>query len=214
MKTILISAKRISHLDRNILISNLKKLKLPKNIAIYYSIQFQDEALEIKNILNKKHKIRQFSQVLGCSKINLREENAVILIGSGKFHAINIAFQLESKIPVYILEGNSFYKINNNEIDLFKRKKQASYIKYLHSKSIGIIVSLKPGQENFKKAIEIKNKLEKNNKIPYLFLTSDINFKDLDNFPHIGSWINTACPRLDMDADARVVNIGEVLMEI
>jgi diphthamide biosynthesis enzyme Dph1/Dph2-like protein len=68
------------------------------------------------------------------------------------------------------------------------------------------LVSTKPGQENLKKAIAIKNKLK--NKDSYLFIGDEIDTKQLENFPNIQSWINTACPRLDFDSS--VINMGDL----
>ena len=43
------------------------------------------------------------------------------------------------------------------------------------------------------------DRLEKNNKEAYLFLSDEINFSQLENFNFIQSWINTACPRIVED---------------
>jgi 2-(3-amino-3-carboxypropyl)histidine synthase len=183
----------------------IQSLKLPKTIAIAYSIQYKDIAEKIKNILSKNHKIIQFIQVLGCSKPKFQKNvQAILLISSGEFHAIPLS--IESNLPVYILEHDKLRRISEKEINLFKKRKVASYVRFLNAEKIGILVSTKPGQENLKKAITLKNKLK--NKMSYLFIGNEVNAIEFENFPDISSWINTACPRLDLDSS--IINSGDL----
>jgi len=201
MKHIFIPAKITSKVNTK----KIQSLELPKNIAIAYSIQYNDVAEKIKTILSKNHKITQFIQILGCSKLKFQKNTqAILLISSGKFHAVSLS--LESNLPVYILESDKLRKISEEEIKSLKKKKQASYVRFLNSEKIGILVSTKPGQENLKKAIVLKNKLK--NKTSYLFMGNEINAMEFENFPEIESWINTACPRLDFDSS--LINAGDL----
>ena len=77
---------------------------------------------------------------------------------------------------------------------------------FLNSKKVGILVSLKPGQERLKEALKLSKKLEKE---AYLFLFNNISPAEFENFPQIGSWVNTACPRLDMESN-KIVNADVV----
>lgn len=201
MKLLFIPAKINSEIN----LKKIESLKLPKNIAIAYSIQYQKTAEEIKKILSKKHEITSFIQVLGCSKPNFsKQTKAILLISSGNFHGVSLAF--ESSLPVYILESDKLRKISYEEISSLKKKKTASYVRFLNAKRIGILISTKPGQENLKKAISLKNKLK--NKDSYLFMSNEINQKEFENFQEIKSWVNTACPRLDFDSS--VINIADL----
>ena len=193
--------------------------KLPENLAIAYSIQYKRVAEEIKEVLSKQHKITHFTQVLGCSHplgrsppLGCSQPNfskimpqAILLIGSGKFHAVSLT--LETNLPIYILDNNNFQKISEKEIQNLKIQQKASYVKFLNAKEIGILISTKPNQQNLKKALEIKDGLKNQDKSSYLFIANDINTSEFENFPQIQSWINTACPRLDFDA--RIVNSKE-----
>lgn len=201
MKTLFIPAKIKLEINGE----KISFLKLPKYIAIAYSIQYEDLAFKVKKILSKNHKITKITQVLGCSKPSLpRETQVLILLSDGKFHAISLA--IETKLPVYILEDNKIKEIPKEEIENFKRKQKAFYLKFLNSRKVGILISIKPGQENLKKALEFKKKLK--NKKSYLFLGNEINSNEFENFPSIELWINTACPRLDMDIN--LININEI----
>ena len=178
--------------------------KLPKKIAIAYSIQFKETANQIKKILSKKHKITNIMQVLGCSKPNFsKDSEAILLIGSGKFHAISLA--IETKKQVYILEENNLIEISKKEIQDFAQSKKGDYMKFLNSNKVGVLISTKPGQQNIKKALNLKLK----NKEKYFFISNEINTQEFENFSEIESWVNTACPRMDMNY-AGIVNIGDL----
>jgi 2-(3-amino-3-carboxypropyl)histidine synthase len=201
MKTIFIPAKVTSEIN----VKKIQSLKLPKSIAIAYSIQFKDIASKVQEILSKNYKITSLIQVLGCSKPNFpKETQAVLLIGSGRFHAVSLG--LETNLPIYILESNELSKISEKEIESLKKKKHASYMRFLNSEKVGIIVSTKPGQERLKKAIELKSKLK--NKKSYIFIANDLDTRQFENFNDITAWINTACPRMDFDSSA--INIGDL----
>lgn len=201
MKQLFILVKVNSEIN----VKKISELKLPKNIAIAYSIQYKEIAYEIQKILSKKHEITQFIQVLGCSRPKFsKNTQAILLISSGEFHAISLA--VESNISVYILEADKLRKISEEEIDSFRKRKKVSYVKFLNAEKIGILISTKPGQENLQKALSLKNKLK--NKIPYFFISNEINTKEFENFSEIKSWVNTACPRLDFDSS--IINISDL----
>jgi len=204
MKTIFIPAKSKLVIDKS-KISEISK-KLPEEIAIAYSAQYKKQAEEIRGALFKTHKINSFVQVLGCFNHKFpKSTNAIILISDGKFHAVSLAF--ESGLPVYLFKNNNFEKVSEQEIASFKKKKKVSYLKFLNADKIGIYISTKPGQQNLNKAIELRKKLR--GKQVYLFIYNNINTAEFENFPEIQSWINTACPRIDMD-DIGIVNMGEI----
>jgi len=202
MKTLFIPVNSKLEIEKSNLLEISKKL--PKRIAICYSVQYKKQAEQIKQILGQNHNITDFLQVLGCSKPKISAD-AVLLISDGKFHATSLAYS--TNLPVYIYNINKLEKISEKEIQLFQQRKKSSYVKFLNAKKIGILVSTKPGQQNLKKAIELKSKLK--DKESFIFLCNNIDTSQFENFPEIQSWINTACPRLDMN-DARIVNIGEL----
>jgi len=200
MKTLFIPAKSKATLNR----SKIKELskKLPKNIAIAYSIQYQELAFEIRKILLNHH-ILKIIQVLGCSQPKFpKNTKAVLLIGSGRFHAVSLAY--ETKLPIYILEKNQLTKISEKDLELYEKKNKASYLKFLNAENVGILISTKPGQENLQRALNLKKKLKKNS---YLFISNAIDIHEFENFG-LDCWVNTACPRLDMDSS--IININKI----
>jgi len=204
MKTLFIPAKINAELNEK----KIESLKLPNNIAIAYSIQYKELAVKIQKILSKTYQITKIIQVLGCSKPDFpKDTQAILLIGSGRFHAVSLA--METNLPVYGLYNNSMTEISKEEIESLKTKKKASYLKFLNSDKIGILVSTKPGQENLKRALELKNSLK--NKKAYILIGNNLSPSEFENFKTIDSWVNTACPRLDFDAG--VINVRDISKE-
>ncbi|HDK42150.1 MAG TPA: hypothetical protein ENG87_02120 [Candidatus Pacearchaeota archaeon] len=109
-----------------------------------------------------------------------------------------------TKLPVYIYR-TKLERILPKDIDVLKRNQKAAYMRFLNANKVGVLISTKPGQENLKKAIGLKKKLKKNS---YLFITNNIDTREFENFG-LDSWVNTACPRLDMN-DNSVVNMNKV----
>ena len=179
---------------------------LPKKMAIAYSVQFQDVARDIKNLLSKDHEIYGTIQVLGCSRPKFHKDvQAILIISSGKFHAVSLAF--ETKLPVYVLDRNELHEISEKDLEIFGKDQKVRRLKYLNANKVGVLVSTKPEQQFMKNALDFKKKI-KNKKI-YLFLENNINIGEFENFD-IDSWVNTACPRLDMN-DSFIMNLHDLI---
>jgi len=196
MKLIFVEAQKKQPID----ISSVNFSILPAQVFLAYSVQYKKLAEQIKRKLGKR--VKEFRQVLGCTK--LKSKYVILLVGSGKFHALHLALQGNS---VYILEENNITKLNKEEIDKIKAKRKTAFIKFLAAEKIGILVSAKPGQENFKKALKLRKNLVKNGKEPFVFLADNINIGDLENYS-IEGWLNTSCKALTFDS--RILNMHEL----
>lgn len=172
---------------------------LPDKIFLAYSVQYKELAENIKKQLGNR--IKGFQQVLGCS--TLKSKNPILLIGSGMFHALNLALKGNT---VYVLEANKICKLEEKEVDRVKGKRRAALSRFYAADSVGIIISTKPGQENSASALSLKKKLEKNKEV-YLFLANNINIEELENY-NIDSWVNTSCQALTFDS--RVLNVQDL----
>ena len=201
MKVLYIKSKQ-KNLESNL--SKKEINKLPKKIFLAYSIQYQDLAKLIKKQLEtNKIKIEKFQQVLGCSKINTKLP--VLLIGTGRFHSINLFLQTPI---IYTLENNKITQVSKKEIEQIKIMKKTALLKFLHAENIGILVSTKPGQENFDKAIKLKKQLEVKQKNAFIFIADNIDINQFENFK-IDSWVNTACPGLAFD-NPNIINLADL----
>lgn len=210
-------------------LSNLKKLlkKYDKNqVFIFYTIQYAGYIDMIKREINKsKVKLVGIKQLVGCNCIALKPYDFCICICDGKFHALSIiktqldnVFRklknfdiLEHVKPVYVYSPivDKFSLINKEEIKKLIRDLKARWFNFNKANNYGIIVSVKPGQENFDLAIMIKERIKKHyKKNCYLFLSNEVDINQFSNF-NIDFWIITACPQFSIEGNKNLCNISE-----
>lgn len=191
--------------------------KLPyKRLSVVASIQYLDfvplfkKGLEYngKTVLIGKGNLTKYeSQIIGCDTSAIRmEADAFLLLGTGRFHALQLALKTEK--PVFVWDSQYIRRVDEEEIKNLKKKRDGALKKFLAANTIGIIVSTKPGQEKLEEATKIREKLEKKGKRAFIFLADSINLNELENFS-CKAWINTACPGLILDSQ-NLVNYDEV----
>ena len=202
MDMLFIEAK--SPLDITKAVEKAVKL-LPKKVGIVTTAQHKHKLKEIKKILeDNKIKAEIGGQVLGCdaSAAKKLKVDAILYVGSGRFHPIRISMETGKKVVMANPFTNEARVLEKNMVEKLKKQQKGALLKFLSSDNIGILVSTKPGQEKFKKAFDLKKKIKKN---CYIFLADTINPAEFENFPFIDCWINTACPRF-ADEKKGVIN--------
>lgn len=203
MKTIFIEAKS----DAELKLSKEQIEKLPKKIGIVTTIQ---HLYKIKDIQKQLPNSIIAGQVLGCSASSAKkiknDVDAFLYVGSGVFHPIEIAIETEKDVFCFNPFTKKLSKIDDNEIQKYNKKKIGSLTKFLSSDRIGILVSTKSGQNRMDDAVKLA---EKKDKEYYLFAFDTLNELDLENFPFIECWVNTACPRI-ADEKIKIVNIDDL----
>ncbi|TKJ40221.1 hypothetical protein CEE37_07810 [candidate division LCP-89 bacterium B3_LCP] len=217
MKTLFIESKFKGKIELN----KIKVNELQKNIGLITVVQFVNHLEKIKNYLLKNNKKIQIAkgnqkykaQILGCDisagyKIK-NKVDAFLYIGDGKFHPWGLAIKTKKEVFSFNPLNNDFSRIKKEEIEKYKRTQKIKKIRFLSAENIGILVSTKPGQSNLKKALEIKNKLEKKGKKCFIFVFDTLNLNDLENFPFIDMWLNTACPRIEEDS-RDIINFEDI----
>lgn len=190
--------------------------KLPEKIGIITTAQFADRLNEIKGqlgtkkLITAKGKQKHEAQVLGCDasateKIKDKVD-AFLYVGSGEFHPLWIA--IKTKKPVYCFNPltTMFSEISKKDIEEHEKKRKGALIRFLSSEHIGILASTKPGQNNLKRAMELKEKLKGKN--CFLFAFDTLDTRELENFPFIECWVNTACPRIE---GKKIINSDDVI---
>ena len=190
-------------------------LKLPEKIGLVTTVQFIGQIKEVKSILEKKDKkvflgkgkhTAYQGQVLGCdvdAAISVEKKvDAFLYIGSGLFHPIAISLKTKKDVFTFNQLTNKFSKVDRKEAEKINKRKKGSLLKFLSSKEIGVIVTTKPGQEQLKEAFELKKRFKDKN---FYFLIFDtIDFNQLENFPFIECFVNTACPRIALDDSIKI----------
>lgn len=209
MKTLFIEAK--STADIKPVIEKSLKL-LPKKVCLVTTVQHKHNLKKIKEIINKSGKKAIIGgQILGCdvsaAKKIKDKIDAFLYIGSGEFHPLGVALETNKKVIIANPLSKQVSEIKKADIDKYKKKQKGALIKFLSSKTIGILVSLKPGQNKLKQALKLKKNLK--NKKTYIFIADTIDLNQLENFPFIECWINTACPRL-ADKSTSIINYNKV----
>jgi len=177
-------------------LKNIERLLeiLPKEIGLVCTIQYIDFLKEIEKILKEKGYIvykKHPYYVLGCipEAANL-PVNDILLIGNGKFHALEIIRKYKKRVFVYDPISGSidlYEKVNNSKIFYLLEELK-------NSNTVGIILSIKPGQYNYSRLKILMEKLK--DKRIYLFIGDKIDLNTLINFPYIDFWIIDACPRI------------------
>ena len=202
MKIIMIEGRYKGEID----MSNLDVRILPKNIGLVTTVQFLDFIDDVKTYLEAnginafidKINQRYEGQLLGCDvsgAYKLKQNvDAFLYIGTGVFHPLGVALSIEKDVFCYDPINATLSKIDRKEIEKHNAKRNAAYLKFLEANEIGILVSLKPGQNNFRKAIELKKHLKDKN--CYIFVFDTLDFNQIENFPFVQCWVNTACSRI------------------
>ncbi|MCL6500794.1 MAG: 2-(3-amino-3-carboxypropyl)histidine synthase subunit [Candidatus Pacearchaeota archaeon] len=209
MKFLFLPSKALFTLSLESIRSKLKGLPNSiKTIGLVSTIQHTQALPTIRKQLElqgKKAIINGNGQILGCNTINATaiqdKVQAYLYIGSGKFHPLAIALSLRQQKPIFLYNPltSEFSRLSEKEIQAALARKKAAKIKFLGAKTVGILVSTKPGQNRLKQAEALKTRLKKQGKKCYIFIANDIDLNQLENFPQIEAWVNTSCPGLSLE---------------
>ncbi len=181
-------------------------------IGLVTTIQHIHQLDEAKNLLEAAGKtvlvgdagrVKYSGQVLGCDFSNAQSVSetveAFLFVGGGRFHAIGVALATEK--PTII--ADPYEKIAYPIQDQVRRvimQRWGNISEAKEAKSFGILISLKSGQIRLRDAINIKEKLEHGGLKATLLALREVTPSALMQFPGIDAFVNTACPRLSLDA--------------
>ena len=215
MRTLFLEAK--SDIDIMPVLKKALSL-LGKKVGLVATIQHLhklDEAVEF--LENNGRRAVIAGQILGCD-VSAAEKikgkvDCFLYVGSGEFHPIAVALETKKKTVIANPISNSVSKVSKEHIEKIEKKRKGNLQKFLSSQKIGILVSIKPGQNNLKVAFELKKKLEKKGKECFVFIFDTLDFSQLENFNFIQSWVNTACPRIEEDK-LGILNYGIAIKSV
>ena len=183
-----------------------KQINNYSKISLTSTIQFVNQIKEVSKLLIN-HEVMIDKPVLGCSEFTT-DADAIVIITTGEFHALNIA--VKTGKPVFILSPEGVSSITQERINEFKKKQAIRVSKVIDAKIIGVLVSTKPGQAREKLGREIVEKLRKQGKQAYIFVANELSPSQLNDYP-VNAWINTACPRIVEDTlEKPIANWNEV----
>ncbi len=200
--------KLINHLcSRVIVFTTVQYLDSLKDIEV--SLQSAGKEPILKRVGHASYP----GQVLGCSIQKIHDAGCILYVGEGRFHPL--ALKLENDIPVYTYDPvtKKSGEISKDDIKPLKQKQKAGLVAFHSSEHIGVLVTIKPGQERFKDALKLEKKYP--GKRFYFLIDDTFDFAGLADFNFINCFVNTACPRIGLDDSVRlhkpVINIDELI---
>ncbi len=230
MEILFIEAKYEKPIELTGKLKQFLKKKNPNSIALFASVQFSNldnfikeiEKMGIKVNITKAKRTHAALQILGCDcykdsfKNSIIEESDIILyVGDGLFHPKALLLsQIKNKIkPVITFNPivNEIKELTKKDIEEQIKKIKANLRKFLNAEKIGILVTIKPGQQYFNLAIKLKEHLTKQGKKSYIFIDNTFDLNSLENYSFIQCWVNTACPRIGTDD---IANITQAMINI
>jgi 2-(3-amino-3-carboxypropyl)histidine synthase len=211
----------------------LSKLKGVSSVALFAATQFtrlddfrkQLESAGITIYITKAKRTHVKMQILGCDAYHdsfeediISKAEAILYVGDGLFHpkALLLAQMYAKNIkPVYIfnpvLEETTI--ITHEQILQQVRRMRANLMMYMRATNVGILVTVKPGQQYLHNALKLKKQLDSQGKKAYIFIDDDVMLPLLENYPFVEAWVNTACPRIGIDDHVTIpqplINIRE-----
>ncbi len=225
--TIYVEARATVTVDKAVE-QSLPLLKNYKTVGLATSVQHLQILNQAREILTRAGKTAIIGdsgqmgypgQVSGCNYSNVKsvadEVEVFLFIGGGMFHAIGIA--LSTSKPTIIADpyDNRAYPINA-EVQKIIKQRFASIQEAKSAKKFGIFVGLKPGQKHLESALKIKELAEKKSKTAYLLAAREINPETLLEFPSIDAYVNSACPRVSLEATGKfgkpVLTVNEFMV--
>jgi 2-(3-amino-3-carboxypropyl)histidine synthase len=212
-------------------LKNYLKEKKLKSLAVFASVQFSDladfikaiEKLHITVLTTKAKRTAKALQILGCDCYDdsfddpiIERADGILYVGDGLFHpkALLLSQIKNSAIKPVILYDpltESVKEIGKKDIEKQLLKAKANIKKFLHAEKIGILVTIKPGQQYLQSAKTLKYKLEKHGKKAYIFIDNTFDLTALENYPFVEVWVNTACPRIGTDD---IVNVDKPMINL
>src|SRR3989344_880682 len=126
-------------------------------------------------------------QILGCDCYEdsfqdniIENSDAILYIGDGLFHPKALLLsQIKSKNfkPIIIFDpiANKIKEINKKDIEKQIQKYKRNLKLFINSKTLGILVTIKPGQQYLNSAKNLKEKLKEQGKKAYIFIDNNIN---------------------------------------
>jgi 2-(3-amino-3-carboxypropyl)histidine synthase len=160
-------------------------------------------------------------QVIGCNYSNVtaiaRQVDAFVFVGGGMFHALGIALATSKPTIVADPYDNRAYSITDEAQRIIKQR-YAGIQEAQNARSVGILISLKPGQKHLDQAMKVKKIAENTGRAAYLLAGREITPDALMEFPSIDVYVNTACPRIALDAPGKfqkpILTVNEFMVAI
>ena len=199
-------------------------------IGLAASVQHKEAMNEAREILTKAGKnvivgsSGQLSfpgQVTGCNYSNVTsiadKVEAFVFVGGGMFHGLGVALSTSKPTVIADPYDNRAFFVDAEAQKIIKQR-WASIEEARRAKTFGVIVGLKPGQKRLDEALKIKDLARKHGAAAYLLAAREVTPEMLLEFPSIEAYVNTACPRISLDAAGKfskpVLTVNEFMVAV
>jgi 2-(3-amino-3-carboxypropyl)histidine synthase len=180
-----------------------KALPLLKGkVGVITTINFLHLMKDVQKFLEKNNiKSEILGQILGCN-IKVTENSdadTILFFGDGLFHPKAMPAKKGKQQNVVIANpvSNIARNLTKEEMSAFEKRRTAGLTRFYSSNNIGVLTTLKPGQEQVKASLELKKKFPDKNF--YILVFDDLNWNSLEDFPFVECFVNTMCPRIAYD---------------
>jgi 2-(3-amino-3-carboxypropyl)histidine synthase len=141
-------------------------------------------------------------QVLGCDQgaaLSVAPRaDCVLYVGGGLFHPAGVAGATGKRVLAADPFSGKVAWMDAAQEKLASRRKALMMAAAL-ARRFGIIVSVKPGQENLRGALALKKSFECAGRKAGILVTDFVSAEALQNFGCFDAFVITACPRLAID---------------
>ncbi len=218
-KTIFIEAKWTGKISLGKDVIDHFKRNSVTSIALFASVQFlelsevrrqlEEEGFNI--ITTKAKRTHAETQVLGCDAYHdsfdkdiFGDAEGFLYIGDGLFHpkALLLAQRETGNIREVVIwdpVSEKMRVIDEGTVKAQVSKTKANLKRFISAETIGVLVTVKPGQQYLEAAKQLKSHLEAQGKKVYIFMDDMLKIDQFENYPFIDAWVNTACPRIGLD---------------
>jgi len=181
--------------------------QLPKGLGIVSNIQHTHKldtvCSQVEGVLA--------GQILGCkteeAEAIASKVTGFLFVGDGHFHPLAIVINMGKPVWCYNPRTKELHQLEKEDFDNFLKQRKSALTRFLMADTVGILVSTKSGQNSIRRARELA---AKGGKKYYIFGTDTLDYGQLENFPFIDMWVNTACPRI-VDEKPEFINIDVAL---
>lgn len=193
--------------------------KLPKKIGIISNIQHLHKVQDIKKQIPTAVIC---GQVLGCRADNAvrcaKDVDAFLFVGGGVFHPLFAAVKTGKDVFCWNPADKLLSKVKREDVDSFRKNRERHLKIFYSADSVGLLVSTKTGQsmnQINRLSVALKTKIpvefaKRSDKQYFLFAFDTLDLDELENFPFIDCWVNTACSRI-ADEKSNIVNMADIL---
>jgi len=170
-------------------------------------------------VVGDSGRINYSGQVTGCDYSNVQsianDVEAFLFVGGGRFHALGIALTASKPTIIADLYEKRAYSIDAEAQKILKQRWACIEVAG-RAKTFGVLVGLKLGQKRLDEALKIKDAIEKNGKTALLFAIREVLPEALMEFPSVDAYVNTACPRISIEAASKfskpVLTVNEFMV--